>query len=38
MTVAELIAELSEYDPNDRVAYIYLTYKKKQRKRKKAHG
>lgn len=39
MTIAELIAELTQYDPDDRVAYAYVTYKgKKKKKRKKAHG
>lgn len=36
MTVAELIAELAQHDPNDRVAYAYVTYKK--RKKRKRHG
>lgn len=26
VTIAELIDELSQYDPNNRVAYIYVTY------------
>ena len=39
MTVAELIAELSQYDPNDRVAYAYVTYKGRKRRRwRKRHG
>jgi len=38
MTIAELIAELSHYDPNDRVAYAYVTYKGRKRKGRKRHG
>ena len=38
MTVQDLIKELSQYDPNDKVVYAYLTYKGRKRKRKKAHG
>lgn len=35
MTIAELIAELSQYNPDDKVAYAYVTYKGKKRKAKK---
>jgi hypothetical protein len=33
MTIAELIAELQQHDPSDRVAYAYVTYKKRKKKR-----
>jgi hypothetical protein len=38
MTIAELIAELAQYDPDDRVAYAYVTYKGRKAKRRKRHG
>jgi hypothetical protein len=33
MTIAELIEELLQYDPNDRVAYAYVTYKKRKKRK-----
>lgn len=34
MTVAELIEELSKYPPEERIAYIYVTYKPKKKETK----
>lgn len=31
MTVAELIKELERFDPTDRVAYAYLTYRNRSK-------
>jgi hypothetical protein len=38
MTIAELIAELAQYDPDDRVTYAYVTYKGRKAKKRKRHG
>jgi len=38
MTVEDLIKELSQCDPKDKVAYIYVTYKGRSKRRRKPHG